>query len=334
MSSNNKYSACEKILSPSFSNNFKEFSEEQKNTYCAMHELKHVQQNKYGIGKTFCLQTTVDKECKTVTVTKTIGQGGFKKAALLDDGTVLMFPNVDNKSLEEMSFAWTITVDNEANTAKFLEEIDVPGLNRKKAYLVVKNNEESYELPVLHSNSFAQYKEKGWFIRDNKNPQSSFVSNKEKGHWEYNLKVWEEPIKPLVRDVATMLLNGLDQMTGDCGNIVLKENDNGKFEFHYFGFDFNGATGMFDTVPSAARRTEFQKYSVTNLCAKIAEESKVLISDIVYHSLYSLDLGKEDKKSLSDIQKFSDEVGKHFLTCDFIEKVMGETSYQYNSDEL
>ena len=317
MSSDNKYSACEKILSPSFSDNFKKLSEEQKNTYCAMHELKHVQQNKYGIGKTFCLQTTADAECKSVTINKTIGEGGFKKAALLDDGTVLMFPNVDSDSVESRTYAWTTTVDNEANTVKFLEEIGVPALNRKKAYLVVQNSEESYKLPVLHSDSFAQYVAKGWFIRDNKNPKSSFVSDKEKGHWEYDFKVWEEPIKPLVRDVANMVLNGFKQITGDAGNAVLIEKDNGTFEFRYFGFDFNGATGTRNSLPSEAERSIYQKYSPGDVWGTIAEKSKSLISDIVYHSLEGLNLGKE-QKDYEITEEFSYKVGAHFLTLDFI----------------
>ena len=179
MNTENKFSLCEKNSPSSYADAFKSFSIEQKNTYCAMHELKHIQQNSYGISKTFCLQTA-DTECKAVTFTKTIGQGGFKKAALLDDGTVLMFPNVDVDSVLSRTFAWTTTVDNEDNTVKFLEEIGVPALNRKKAYLVVQNNEESYKLPVLHSDSFEQYAAKGWFIRDNKNPQSSLFLIKKK----------------------------------------------------------------------------------------------------------------------------------------------------------
>ncbi len=179
ITSNNIYKYCEKSLSSSYYEVFKNFSVDQKNTYCAMYELKNVQQNKYGIGQTFRLQTA-DTEYKTITIIKTIGEGGFKKAALLDDSTVLMFPNIDTNSLESRTYAWTITVDNEANTAKFIEDINVPGLNRKKAYLEVQSNDITYKLPVLLSDLFAQYAEKGLFMRDVKNPLSSFISAKEK----------------------------------------------------------------------------------------------------------------------------------------------------------
>lgn len=329
---NDIFNLCKRNLPPSHADGFENFSIEQKNTYCAMYELETVQQNAYGIGKTFCLQTE-NTECKTITVNKTIGEGGFKKAALLNDGTVIMFPNVDVHSVISRSYAWEITVDNEANTAKFLEEIGVPGLNRKKAYLIIQNGEETYKLPVLHSDSFAQYAAKGWFVRDNKNPRSSFVSDKEKGHWEYDFKVWEEPIKPLIRDVAKLILNGFKSITGDAGNIVLIKKDTGDLEFHYFGFDFNGPTGTRDTVPSEEFRLKMQKYSVHDKCEEIASTTKSLVSDIVYHSLYNLSLGKE-KKDFKTTEDFSYKVGDHFLTCDFIEQVVGESSTTNNHNEL
>ncbi len=338
----NIFNSCERSLSlsekpPSLLynrfENFSSFSIEQKNTYCAMYELQTVQKNAYGLGMTFCLQTA-NTECKTVTVTKIIGEGGFKKAALLDDGTVIMFPNVNRASVISRAYTWPITVDNEANTAKFLDEIDVPGLNRKKAYLVVQNNEELYELPVLHSDSFAQYSAKGWFIRDPKYSQSSFVSDKEKGYWEYDFKVWEEPIKPLVRDVAKLVLNGFNSINNDSGNIVLKENDIGGFEFHYFGFDFNGLTGTENAVPSEQERTHAQQYTTRDMCDSIASKTKSLIASIVYHSLYSLHLSKEENKSSREAMDFSYKVGDYFLTCDFIEQVVGESFHGYHQKEL
>ncbi len=89
---------------------------------------------------------------------------------------------------------------------------------------------------------------------------------KKKGHWGYNYEVWEEPIKPLVRDVATIVLNGFQQITGDAGNIVLKENDNGNYEFHYFGYDFNGPNGDRNSIHSEAECARYQKYSLTEVC--------------------------------------------------------------------
>ncbi len=66
----------------------------------------------------------------------------------------------------------------------------------------------------------------------------------------------------------------------------------------------------------------------------IAAKSKSLISDIVYHSLYSLNLGKEARQNSEATEKFSYSVGDHFLTCDFIKQAVRENIHSNHFEEL
>ena len=129
-------------------------------------------------------------------------------------------------------------------------------------------------------------------------------------------------------------MNGFNKITGDAGNTVLIENDNGDFEFHYFGFDFGGKTGGNDDVPSEATRSMAQKYNLRDHCSSIAYKTTSLISEIVFQRLFSLNLSKEGSKDPTITEAFSYEVGKHFLTCDFIEQVVGKNFHEHNSGEL
>ena len=318
---------CNKDLPSNLSELVKKFSEEQENSFYAMRELLCFHDDPYGKGETFCLETP-ETECKTITVTSIIGRGGSKKAALIDDKSVIMFPNTDVHSLASTARWWPETVTKEAAMARFLEEIEVPGLNRKKAHLVIpsKNNPEiSYKLPVLISDSFEQYASKGWFVIDKKNPLSTAYSDKALENWKLELRAWEETIKPLIRDLSKLSLNSVPY-TGDAGNLVLVEKDGSPAELHYFGFDFGGKYGS-SNVPSEVIRSETRGPAV--ICNKISEKLEDIIAGFVFNQLSEK---QANQLSNEEINNFSNMAGKYFSSCDFITKVLGDSSHGDSSE--
>lgn len=289
-------------------------SKNQKNSLYAMHELLFFYKSPYGVDETFCLQTS-DTEHENVTVKECIGGGGSKKALLLTDGRVIMFPNTDVDNIIGTAKWWPDAVTKEAAVAHFLEEIDVPALNRKKAYLIIpsKNNSTiSYRLPVLLSDSFAQYADRGWFVVDSKNPRSSFYPEGEwRKLWGTDLKSWGKTFDLLIRDLLILSLNGI-YPNQDCRNVILVKGEDEAFHLRYFGFDFGGKYGTI-TPPSEETRLRSKKTS-QQICSSVSENAKLIIYEFVWFDVLRRDVW-DFKDSAAEL------IAEHFSSCEFITEI-------------
>jgi hypothetical protein len=310
-----KYEYCD--------NNFpglKEWSEgksdEQNNSFYAMRELLCFHEDLYGKGETFHLSTQeIDYE---VTIKSTIGQGGSKKAVLLDNGKVAMFPNMDVDFFTKTARWWPEAVIKESAMADFLEAIDVPALNREKAIITIPSKHDtnvSYKLPVLISDSFEQYATKGWYVFDNKNPRSTVFSKSECGYWKPELDIWTKPIKTLIYDLWKLSINEVKIGT-DSSNLVLIEKETNNLELHYFGFDFGGKYGS-STTPSSVV-TQSKPDNAEQACHSMPRSLENIISSFVYYRLEHKNEHINQKLSYKEIDDFANLAGKHFSSCDFI----------------
>lgn len=323
--SDNKYPYCSGNLPYNIQEIVKKLSQDQANSFNAMHELLCSYKNPYGIGETFCLQTALESSCEFVTVEKTIGQGGSKKAVLLTDGRVAMFPNTDQDSFVGTAHWWPETVKNEAAMATFLESIEVPALNRKQAYLAIqsKSSEEtSYKLPILLSDSFEQYASRGWFVFDNKCSRSTIRSDQEE--WSFELNSWKNTVTPLLKDIWKLVSNNIVP-GGDAHNLVLLQTDQDSFALRYFGFDFGGKYGS-KTPPSLENSITTIQWN-HNTCSKASKLAKDMIASFVFYRLHP------EKAGYKEADDFANQVGEYFSSCDFFKtEVFGIHNSGY--DEL
>lgn len=282
-------------------------SEEQKDSLYAMHELVSFHESPYGVGETFDLQTS-NAACENVTIQKVLGGGGSKKAVLLTDGRVLMLPNMDVDYFGRIAMWWPKTVDGEAAMAQFLEKIGVPALNREKGYLIIPsktNSAISYKLPVLVADSFEQYANRGWFIMDVKNPESSFYPEEWQKSGGITAENWEKTFYPLMQDIVIMNLNGIAPGT-DSHNVVLMKGEDGSFHLRYFGFDFGGKHRI-TTPPSEETRLQLAKRTDEEICETVPWTAFFIIGEIV----------NQYKGSVP-----SEVITKHFLRCEFITEML------------
>lgn len=310
---------------------FREYTEklsnEQIDSIYAMRELSCFHENQYGEGDIFTLST---KESEyEVTIGSIIGQGGSKKAVLLNNGKVAMLPATHFTGLASW---WPETVTEESKMADFLDKIDIPALNREKAYINIPSTDNpgtSYKLPVLLYDSFEQYASKGWYVFDNKNYKSTIYSNNECGHWNTELNTWAAPIKTLVADLWKLSVNGVN-IEVDSRNLVLVEKEDSDFELHFFGFDFGGKYGS-TTVPSTA--INLPTATTEQICEAISDNLKQQVKNFVFGRLaHETDHCPGGKISNSILYKFSASAGEHFSSCDFIGEAM--SSQNHDSPEL
>lgn len=314
--------------------NIDELLEESIQTALAMNTLACSYNHPYGVGHTFTLQTE-DTVIHSVTIERTFGEGGSKKTALLNDGQVLMLPNIDQGSLRVVSSWWPESVDKESGMATFLQSINVPTLNRQKGYLFIpsSNPDITYQLPVMLSDSFAQYAERGCFIMDNKNMVSSHYSNNEWQHWDkFGLTKWKEAIAemvpPLVQDLWILETNDVS-LSRDSSNMVMIENDQGFFELHYFGFDFGGKYGS-KIVPSEEMRAKALDRPDADICSRVASTLEPMIDNFVYFriekqfALKGMHLDTREKSAISA------PVAKHYANCDYILKHVSQKEVFYD----
>lgn len=286
------------------------FNKEQTDSMYAMHELISLHKNEYGIGETFSLQTS-NGECESVKLEKTLGQGGSKKAVLLTDGRVIMLPNTDVDYYVRIARWWPDTVTDEAAMADFLEEIDVPALNRQKAYLIIPSKKDStisYKLPVLLSDSFAQYEDRGWCVLDYKNGSScSHIQKDWETFWKTDLKSSEKIFDLLIRDLLILSLNGIS-LNSDSTNAVVIKKDDGSFKLRYFGFDFGGKYGA-TTVPSEKKRSMSAQKTKEQICSEISKNANLIIEASVGYGVL------EDDSLAQDI-------ANHFSSCEYIMEIL------------
>ena len=310
---------------------FREYTEklsnEQIDTIYAMRELSCFHKDQYGKGDTFTLSTQQTEY--EITIGSIIGKGGSKKATLLDNEKVAMLPAGHFTGLASW---WPETVTEEAKMAEFLETIDIPALNREKAYITIPSTDNpgaSYKLPVLLSDSFAEYASKGWYVFDNKNSDSNIYSDNECGHWNTELKTWEAPIKTLVADLWKLSVNGVNIGT-DSRNLVLIEKEANNFELRFFGFDFGGKYGS-TTVPSTSM--DLPTATTEQICDAISGNLKQQVKNFIFGRLaHETDHCPGKRITNPVLYKFSASADEHFSSCDFIGEAI--SSYEDNSSEL
>jgi hypothetical protein len=194
-----------------------------------------------------------------IEVSKIPGSGGTKWAYQLKDGRVFMYPGFDFSKPNRIGRWEETIVPHEAKTAEFLSEIGVPVLNRVQAELLIRNKRTGKEhlFPVLLSDSFETYANRGWFIEDVKNPNEHSWSreNVEKRGYKFgvfdseteldSVHRWAKAVSPLLRDLAKLWRHNVD-LVGDSSNfaIVKASNKDGiNWHIRYFGFDIGGEYG-------------------------------------------------------------------------------------------
>lgn len=296
------------------------FSEEQTDSLYAMHELWTLHESPYAVGETFCLQTS-NSECETVTVKEVLGGGGSKKAVLLEDGRVLMFPNTDVDHFVNIANWWPNTVTKEAAMADYLEEIDIPALNREKGYLIIpskENSEKSYKLPVLVADSFEQYADRGWFILDCKTSSSIYPKEKWKKDWGTSLESWDNTFDLLIRDLWTLALNGVCPGR-DARNFVLIKGDDGSFDLRYFGFDFGGKYGT-ATPPSSEERLELANMTHQEICSIMSYHVKYMVRYFITEILLPFPWPPET--DIYAAYSASEDISEYYSSCEYITEVI------------
>jgi len=171
------------------------------------------------------------------------GTGGSKEAYELSDGQIVMLP-------KGCARWWVDAVEAESQAIKYLNQIGVLGLNRREATLRIpskSNPQVAFDLPVLLSDSFERYADKGWYISDVKNPNPCFKKIFETDFTEFldrmrndDRAAWEQYYGHFVEDYVRLVVMGV-QMDGDSANrVVLKLEGKNLWELRYFGFDFSG----------------------------------------------------------------------------------------------
>ncbi len=302
-------------------------SPEQQQTFYALHELLCFYDKKYALGETLILQTSEGDF--RVTLKEIMGQGGSKKAILLDQGSVIMVPNIDSDSFIKAARWWPESVNHETTMAAYLEKIHVPALNRRKAYLVIPskaNRELSYRLPVFLSDSFEQYASKGWYIFDIKGPpQASFFCPQEFQKWDFNLSVWQDVIPPFLRDLATLATHNMNGLIGrDASNYALVKQEDGSFALRYFGFDFGGKYGSSTVSTKDTPVGETLPKDPDAICASTAYIARSIIQDFIFNRLYTKLERDGQTIDYMKIYNFSTRASEHFSSCDFIRKVFSK----------
>lgn len=248
------------------------YSKNEKATAYAMFELYCLYNTAYGIGHAFKIIDAAGN-AEVVTINKIIGEGGSKKALLLEDGRVIAVPNADPELMIDPSMDqdidhiasiaqwWPNTVHDETQIIIFLESINIPCLNKKKRYLVVPSTEKpgvQYHMPIMLSDSFQQYAQKGWFVHDIKRSKDLIPVPPGDVYWFgkddindalLDSNIIKNAIKPLIQDLWILTVHQFFNLERqyhiiDALNVVLIEQNHGPFELHYFGLDFGGRSGL------------------------------------------------------------------------------------------
>lgn len=107
-----------------------------------------------------------------VGIAKILGKGGSKKALLLTDGRVLLVPNTDVDSLDEIQQRWKRMVDEECKMSEFLQKVGLLGLQLLKVKVRPQMGSEE-EFVACITDSFDALKAKQLYVIDRKNHESS-----------------------------------------------------------------------------------------------------------------------------------------------------------------
>ncbi len=321
--SNSKYPYCDGNFPSYIQRGMAKLSNEQTTSLYAMQNLLCSYTSIYGIGEKFCLQMKLESNCEYVTIEEIIGQGGSKKAVLFTDGRVAMLPNMDVDNFIGIAQWWPENVKNEVSMAVFLENIGVPALNRKEAFLTIPNkNDEnaSYKLPIFLSDSFEQYASRGWFVYDCKYRPSTIRSDKEK--WSFEVNSWKQVITPLLIDTWKLVSNNIIP-SRDSMNLVLVNTEQDSFVLRYFGFDFGGkhASQVAPPLENAVTTIEWD----SNKCDRVAKLTKIMLAGFIQDRLKRL-------KNYDEVDNFIDKIEEHFLNCEFLKAEISNIQNSYHDD--
>lgn len=192
-----------------------------------------------------------------------LGDGGSKKAIKIANGRALLLPNLDVDSLDSVISRWRRMVQEETTMGQVLARIGLLGVRHQKVEVAVDEFPQE-KLPAYVCESFASLIDKGWFIIDGKNSNSStwqlgksfLFDTLEKKITPEN---WYPIIDSLVSDVAKLMVYDLP-MNYDCMNlaVVKKGTKKAEYELRYYGFDFSSKY-IYMTVPSLEKRDIFEK---------------------------------------------------------------------------
>lgn len=246
----------------------------------------------------------------------------------------MMLPNTDVDQYDSVASWWPDSVKGESEMATFLELIEVPALDRKKAYLAVPNkiySDVTHKLPVMISSSFVDYAEKLWLISGKIGIPSSYLClGLEAPHWANPVVDLEEPIKPLINDLWKIAINGV-YLNGDSRNFALTKNDEQQWAFRYFGLDFGEKKGN-QFPPTEEKQKESSKTPPEKICNIVSYN----LSEFLYSIAHDLTL--TSKCLLANREEFctftlEKELSDKFANCDFILQAVGEESTTLH-DEL
>lgn len=113
---------------------------------------------------------------------KILGQGGCKRALLLDNGKAILVPNMDVDPWDTIQSRWPRIVDEEIQMSQFLQKVGLLGPQLQKVQ-IFSEKDSTEGIPGYMTDAFDTLKEKNIYIIDRKNFESDT--------WTGNQKLFE-----------------------------------------------------------------------------------------------------------------------------------------------
>jgi hypothetical protein len=202
-----------------------------------MHEVIGKPEKQLSTPISLYFQDQRDDARQEELVTKSLGNGGCKRAVQLSNGKALLIPNMDTDPINAIENYWPRIVDEEIKMSNFLQQIGVLGLQLQKV-TVFSQKDSEYGIPAYLTDSFDSLKEKNIYVIDSKNSKSSTWKHKLFANLEdaKNPENWKSITSLLVEDIAK-LAHYQFSLGGDSLNVAIVRNLS-EDHIRYFGFDF------------------------------------------------------------------------------------------------
>lgn len=201
------------------------------------------------------------EEKRLVKLGRVLGEGGSKKAYQLENGKVLILPNLDAISLqrdrlEDVDARWTRMANEEVAMSDFLQSIGLLTPNHKKVSISLSLSGAEGSIPAYISDSFESLKDQGIFIIDAKNPKSNtwkagidslFKNNRA----QYSDSWLEEGLlDSFLDDLVKLAIYDIPIGFDNCNLAIrkktapLQDETENEYEVRFFGFDFSDKASL------------------------------------------------------------------------------------------
>lgn len=160
-----------------------------------------------------------------------LGQGGSKKAILLEGGRALLVPNNDtNEYIEEN---WQRMVEEEVRIGAVMKSLGLLTSEPQRVTLYLSPDREE-SMPAYLCDSFEHIKKtKNLLVLDFKSKRWSKDSLFANPMDRYREEKWDEVVSELLMDISKIYSNNIN-VTNDAMNIAIQPG-----KARYFGFDFS-----------------------------------------------------------------------------------------------